>query len=86
MLEVGAATGLLTRPLLGRASALTALEPSEGMLRRLLSSDLAEDPRLSFVHGLAEDLEPRAVFDVAVVTFTPRRASAFIIGRGVPRS
>lgn len=73
VLEVGAATGLLTRPLLAKAGKLTAMEPSKGMLRRLLATDIAEDPRLTFFNGLAEDLPPEAAFDVAVVTFTPRR-------------
>lgn len=73
LLEVGAATGLMTAPLLSRAKSLTALEPSAGMLRRLLSSDVASDPRLGTMRGMAEDLSPDAMFDVAVVTFTPRR-------------
>ena len=73
ILEVGAATGLLTRPLLGKARRLTAMEPSAGMLRRLLTSDVADDPRLGTMRGLAEDLPEDARFDIAVVTFTPRR-------------
>ncbi len=73
MLEVGAATGLLTAPLLTKAKSLTALEPSPGMLRRLVSSDVASSPNLGTMQGMAEDLTPDAVFDVAVVTFTPRR-------------
>jgi len=73
MLEVGAATGLLTAPLLGKARSLTALEPSPGMLRRLVSSDVASSPKLGTMQGMAEDLTPDAMFDVAVVTFTPRR-------------
>lgn len=73
ILEVGAATGLLTRPLLTHARRLTALEPSVGMLRRLLTSDVADDPRLGTVKGMVEDLSEGAVFDAAVVTFTPRR-------------
>jgi hypothetical protein len=73
LLEVGAATGLLTAPLLSRAKSLTALEPSPGMLRRLVSSDVASDPKLGTMQGMAEDLSPDAMFDVAVVTFTPRR-------------
>ena len=73
MLEVGAATGLMTAPLLSKARSLTALEPSPGMLRRLVSSDVASDPRLGTMQGMAEDLSPDAMFDVAVVTFTPRR-------------
>lgn len=77
LLEVGAATGLLTRPLLDRAASLTALEPSPGMLRRILASDVAADPRLSTMRGMVEDLTEAAIFDVAVVTFTPRR------GRGL---
>jgi hypothetical protein len=73
MLEVGAATGLMTAPLLSKAKSLTALEPSPGMLRRLVSSDVASDPRLGTMQGMAEDLGADAMFDVAVVTFTPRR-------------
>jgi hypothetical protein len=78
ILEVGAATGLLTRPLLTKARCLTALEPSPGMLRRLLSSDVAADERLSTILGLAEDLGDDAVFDYAVVTFTPRRGMGLL--------
>jgi len=73
VLEVGAATGYLTRPLLQRASRLTALEPSEGMLRLLLSSEVADSPKLSTRQGMVEDLDPTESHDVAVVTFTPRR-------------
>jgi len=73
MLEVGAATGLLTGPLLTKAKSLTALEPSPGMLRRLVSSDVAGSSKLGTVQGMAEDLSPDAIFDIAVVTFTPRR-------------
>jgi len=73
LLEVGAATGLMTAPLLSRAKSLTALEPSPGMLRRLVASDVASDPKLGTMQGMAEDLAPDAMFDIAVVTFTPRR-------------
>jgi hypothetical protein len=73
LLEVGAATGLLTRPLLTKARRLTAMEPSAGMLRRLLTSDVADDPRLGTVKGMVEDLPAEATFDTAIVTFTPRR-------------
>lgn len=73
LLEVGAATGLMTGPLLSKAKSLTALEPSAGLLRRLVSSDVASDPRLGTMQGMAEDLGLDAMFDVAVVTFTPRR-------------
>lgn len=73
MLEVGAAAGLLTRPLLTKAGTLTALEPSPGMLRRMLESDVAMDDRLATMLGMVEDLTELAQFDDAVVTFTPRR-------------
>lgn len=73
ILEVGAATGLMTAQLLAKAKTLTALEPSPGLLRRLLSSDVASDPRLGTMVGMVEDLGPDVRFDVAVVTFTPRR-------------
>jgi SAM-dependent methyltransferase len=73
VLEVGAASGLLTRPLLERAGYLTALEPSAGMLRRLLETEVAGSPRLSVVQGMVEDMPAENFFDAAVVTFTPRR-------------
>ena len=73
VLEVGAATGLLTRQLLARAGHVTALEPSAGMLRRLLASDVAESENLSVVRGMVEDLRPESFYEIAVVTFTPRR-------------
>ncbi len=75
LLEVGAATGLLTRPLLSRVGdgTLTALEPSAGLLRRMLESEVADDPRLATMLGIVEDLTDAAFFDNAVVTFTPRR-------------
>lgn len=73
LLEVGSAGGLLTPHLLTRAASLTALEPSAGMLRRLLESGVAEDPRLQTVKGMVEDLPRDELYDNAVVTFTPRR-------------
>lgn len=73
VLEVGAATGLVTRPLLERAGHVTALEPSAGMLRRLLASDVASSDRLSVIQGMVEDLRPEIFYEAAVVTFTPRR-------------
>ena len=73
IVEVGAATGLLTGPLMERAGHITALEPSEGMLRRLLTKDVANSPYLRVVKGLAEDLRHDELFDFAIVTFTPRR-------------
>jgi hypothetical protein len=73
IVEAGAATGLLTEPLLDRAGHVTALEPSRGMLRRLLAKDAADAPHLRVLQGLAEDLSHNELFDIAVVTFTPRR-------------
>ena len=78
VLEVGAAIGLLTRPLLERAGYLTALEPSAGMLRRLLGTDIAESDRLSVIQGMVEDLRHETLYDVAVVTFTPRRGTGLV--------
>ncbi len=73
VIEVGAATGLLTRPLLEKAGHVTALEPSGGMLRRLLASDVSESPHLTIRQGMVEDLLHDERYDVGVVTFTPRR-------------
>lgn len=73
LLEVGAATGILTRPLLECSGHVTAMEPSSGLLKHLLASEVAESPRLSIRQGMVEDLLHDDTFDVAVVTFTPRR-------------
>jgi SAM-dependent methyltransferase len=73
VLEVGAATGLLTRPLLEKAGDVTALEPSEGLLRRLIAGGVADSDRLRVLLGIVEDLPPDLAYDLAVVTFTPRR-------------
>ena len=78
VLEIGAATGVLTSPLLAKAGYVTAMEPSEGMLRRLLQSDVASSERLTIVKGMAEELPPRVAYDLAVVTFTPRRGVALL--------
>lgn len=78
ILEVGAATGLLTQPLLGKARAVTALEPSAGMLKRLLAKEVASDARLETMQGLVEDLPEDARFEYGVVTFTPRRGMGLL--------
>jgi hypothetical protein len=78
VLEVGAATGLLTRPLLEHSASVTAMEPSHGLLHRLLTSDVAESPKLRTMSGIVEDLAPTVGYDVAVVTFTPRRGIALL--------
>jgi SAM-dependent methyltransferase len=76
VLEVGAATGVLTRPLLERAGHVTAMEISAGMLARLLETDVASSPKLTTLQGIVEDLPASRDFDCAVVTFTPRRGLA----------
>lgn len=73
LLEVGAATGLLTRPLLLKAGHVTALEPSAGLLERLLTSEVASSAHLTIKQGMVEDLLHDEMYDTAVVTFTPRR-------------
>ncbi|MHB9003973.1 MAG: class I SAM-dependent methyltransferase, partial [Coriobacteriia bacterium] len=71
LLEVGAATGLLTRRLLERAGRVTALDPSQGMLQRLLERAQADPDRLVIHQGMVEDLPRGKHYDMAVVTFTP---------------
>lgn len=78
VLEVGAATGLLTRPLLEHSAGVTAMEPSAGMLRRLLATDIADSPKLQTLQGVVEELHPTVAYDLAVVTFTPRRGIALM--------
>jgi hypothetical protein len=73
MLQCGSAAGHVTGLLLSKAKKLTAMEPTAGTLCRLLSSDVAADSRLCTIEGTAEDLDPDAMFDVAVVAFTVRR-------------
>jgi hypothetical protein len=76
VLEVGAATGVITRELAPHAAMVTALEISEGMLRLLLCTDVADAENLRVVQGVVEDLPLEIAFDAAVVTFTPRRGHA----------
>lgn len=76
VVEIGAATGVLTRELVDHAGMVTAIDISEGMLRTLLSMPFAEADNLRVMQGLAEDLPPEVSFDTAVVTFTPRRGHA----------
>ncbi len=76
VLEVGAATGVITRELLPHAGMLTAVEISEGMLQILLCTDIADAENLRVMQGVVEDLPYDVAFDVAVVTFTPRRGHA----------
>lgn len=78
LLEVGAATGLLTRRLLERAGRVTALDPSEGMLQRLLERAAADSDRLTIRQGMVEDLPRAKAYDMAVVTFTPRRGRGLV--------
>lgn len=78
VLEVGAATGLVTPSLLTRSSSLMALEPSQGMLKRLLAKEVADAPNFQVAQGMAEDLLHDLRFDVAVVTFTPRRGTGLL--------
>lgn len=78
VLEVGAATGLMTEPLLGKAKTLTALEPSVGMLTRLLAKEVASSEKFRVVRGMVEDMPRKVAYDVAVVTFTPRRGFGLV--------
>ncbi len=78
ILEVGAATGLVTPALLAHSGNLIALEPSPGMLRHLLAKEVAEAPNFRVVQGMAEDLLHDLRVDVAVVTFTPRRGTGLL--------
>jgi hypothetical protein len=48
------------------------------MLKRLVSSEVAGAENLRTMQGLVEDLPPEIAFDVAVVTFTPRRGVALV--------
>jgi precorrin-6B methylase 2 len=76
VLEVGSATGAITRELVGHVGFVTAIDISEGMLRTLLSMPFARADNLRVMQGLAEDLPREVAFDAAVVTFTPRRGHA----------
>jgi hypothetical protein len=73
VLEVGAATGAITREIIGHLSMVTAIDISDGMLQLLLSSDFAKAANLRVMQGVAEDLPLEVTFDAALVTFTPRR-------------
>ncbi|MCL2332740.1 MAG: hypothetical protein FWC54_04565 [Actinomycetia bacterium] len=74
VLEVDAATGILTRLLLARGAQVTALEPSSLFVTKWLRA--IEDERLTVVEGFTEDLPESATgepFDLAIVSFPARR-------------
>jgi len=72
VLEVDAATGILTRLLLARGAHVTALEPSTLFAEQFLRA--IDDERLDVVEGFTEDLPPQeAPFDLAIVSFPARR-------------
>jgi hypothetical protein len=48
------------------------------MLRRLLASDVAANPALRIKQGMVEDLLHDETYDMAVVTFTPRRGMGLL--------
>jgi hypothetical protein len=79
VLEVGAATGVITRELVPHVAMVTALEISEGMLQLLLCTDVAQAENLRVMQGVVEELPREIAFDVAVVTFTPRRGHALTL-------
>jgi precorrin-6B methylase 2 len=79
VLEVGAATGIITRELVPRSGMVTAIEISEGMLQLLLCTDVADAENLRVMQGIVEELPREISFDVGVVTFTPRRGHALTL-------
>jgi precorrin-6B methylase 2 len=79
VLEVGAATGIITGELVPHAGMVTAIEISEGMLQLLLCTDVADAENLRVMQGLVEELPCEIAFDVAVVSFTPRRGHALTL-------
>ncbi|MFJ3043818.1 class I SAM-dependent methyltransferase [Streptomyces tendae] len=66
VLEVGAGTGQLTRPLRAAGPEVTALEPGD-RLRALLAKHAADDPGITVTGGLFEDYTaPDASFSAVV--------------------
>jgi hypothetical protein len=72
ILEVDAATGVITRLLLARGAEVTALEPSAVFANKFLR--VIDEPHLKVVEGFTEDL-PKAAepYDLAIVSFPARR-------------
>jgi hypothetical protein len=71
VLEVDAATGVLTRLLLARGASVTALEPSGVFVKNFLNT--IEDSRLTVVEGFTEELDKDESFDLALISFPSRR-------------
>ena len=72
VLEVDAATGILTRLLLARGAEVTALEPSSIFVEKFLRP--IDDEHLCVVEGFIEDLPQREKpFDLAIISFPARR-------------
>jgi len=72
VLEVDAATGVLTRLLLARGANVTVLEPSSVFVEDWLRT--IDDERLTVIEGFTEDIpEQDKRFDLAIVSFPARR-------------
>jgi hypothetical protein len=78
LLEVGAASGAITRELLHWSAHVTAMEVSARMLEELRASNIGDHEHLETMQGIVEDLPREIIYDVAVVTFTPRRGLALV--------
>jgi len=72
VLEVDAATGILTRLLLARGAEVTALEPSSVFIEKFLRT--IDDEHLTVAEGFTENLPEREeLFDLAIISFPARR-------------
>jgi len=72
VLEVDAATGIITRLLLARGVEVTALEPSSAFVNKFLNQ--IDDEHLTVIEGFTENLPPTdEPYDQAVISFPARR-------------
>ncbi|GAA1952401.1 bifunctional PIG-L family deacetylase/class I SAM-dependent methyltransferase [Microbacterium deminutum] len=67
VLEIGCATGLVTRELVARASHVVAVDPAEAALQAARAR-LGEESRVTFVHGLMPRDWPDGTFDTVVLS------------------
>jgi SAM-dependent methyltransferase len=84
--DLGAGTGRLALPLAARGLRVTAIEPAEAMLERLVEKARASGLDVTGIHAAAEEVPlPAACLDLAVVADAVHFLDAELTGRELER-